>query len=89
MSDYHEAVESYNWALDVMYKEPSLYRVEIGEILDSKGTIHYSKGEIEDALECYQEALISKQGDVSTFINSSANLSYPHLHHNLTLVKAW
>lgn len=65
MSDYHEAVESYNWALEVMHKEPALHRVEIGEILDSKGTIHYSKGEIEDALQCYQEALRSKQADVS------------------------
>ena len=44
MSDYHEAMESYNWALDVMYKEPDHHHIEIGEILDNKGMIHYSKG---------------------------------------------
>ena len=64
MSDYHEALEAYQWALDVMYKEPDHHRIEIGEILDSKGTIHYGKGEIEEALQCHQEALRSKQEDL-------------------------
>ena len=64
MSDYHEAMESYNWALDVMYKEPDHHHIEIGECLDSKGMIHYSKGEIDEALQCHQEALRSKQEDL-------------------------
>ena len=29
MCDYHEAMNSYNWALDVMHIEPSLHRVEM------------------------------------------------------------
>ena len=64
MCDYNEAMESYNWALDVMYKEPDHHYIEIGEILDNKGTIHYSKGEIDEALQCHQEALRSKQEDL-------------------------
>jgi tetratricopeptide (TPR) repeat protein len=33
MSDHHEAMESYNWALDVMHIEPSHHRIDIGDIL--------------------------------------------------------
>ncbi|KAL3942183.1 MAG: hypothetical protein SGBAC_003584 [Bacillariaceae sp.] len=64
MSDYNEAVESYGWALEVMNREPTLHRVEIGEILDNKGSIHRSKGELEESLKCHQEALRSKQMDL-------------------------
>jgi len=64
MSDYHEAMESYNWALDVMNLEPDLHLVDIGDIQENLGNIHYSKGEIDDALQCFQEALKSKQADL-------------------------
>ncbi len=64
MSDYKEAMESYNWALDVMYREPDHHFIEIGEILDNKGKIHYSKGQVDEALQCHQEALRSKQQDL-------------------------
>ena len=64
MSDYHEAMESYNWALEVMFEEPDHHHIDIGEILDNKGTIHYSKGEVDEALQYHQEALRSKQEDL-------------------------
>ena len=64
MCDYHEAMESYNWALDVMYRAPDHHYIEIGEILDKKGMIHYSKGEVDEALQCHQESLRSKQQDL-------------------------
>jgi tetratricopeptide (TPR) repeat protein len=64
MSDYHEAMESYDWALDVMHIEPSHHRINIGDTLEQLGKIHYSKGEIEESLQSYQDALRSKQIDL-------------------------
>jgi tetratricopeptide (TPR) repeat protein len=64
MSDYHEAMESYDWALDVMHIEPSHHRISIGDTLEQLGKIHYSKGEIEESLQSYQDALRSKQIDL-------------------------
>jgi tetratricopeptide (TPR) repeat protein len=71
MSDYDEAMESYDWALDVMHSdqpsgsiEPTQHRVDMGCILENVGFIQYSKGQIDQALQSYQEALRSKQADL-------------------------
>ncbi|KAL7564243.1 hypothetical protein ACA910_012270 [Epithemia clementina (nom. ined.)] len=83
MSDYSEAMESYNWALDVMHVEPNHHRIDIGDILENMGRIHFSKGEIEDkALQCFEDALRSKVADLG---KESAELAsiYENIGHCL------
>ena len=76
LGEYNKSIECFGEVLHLGRKIWGMNHVEIGNILNSVGTVHRNRGELRPAMKCYEESLRIR-------LNSGDKLSVANIKNNI------